>query len=844
MPSHQPSSSASLPIAPHLPSIVDAVRRAGVLLLAAPPGTGKTTLVPGALRDGGVGGDAGEIVVLEPRRLAAREAARRVAFLRGGEVGGEVGYQVRHDRRTSAATRIRFVTEGILVRQLVEDPTLDGVACVVLDEFHERHVEGDLALAMLKEVRATVRPDLALLVMSATLEVGPLRAYLQPCAEHHVEARVFPVETAWLGGGGFAGARDLAERVRDGVRLALAETAGDVLVFLPGAGEIGAAADSIEAGVARGCEVLPLHGQLEGDRQDRALRPSSRRKVVLATNVAETSLTIEGVSAVVDSGFARVLRHDPGRGLDALRVERISRASAEQRKGRAGRTGPGRCYRLWGKGEEVTMAPFTAPEIRRIDLAGPALEVRAFAGRDPAEFDWLESPDAAALQRADELLLRLRAVDTQGRVTATGRAMLALPLHPRLARTLVEARALGCEDTAVDVVALLAERELGRRGRDESAELPCDVLAQRELWREAKAKGFAAGLCRALAIDADAARAIERARAQFSRRRAATRDDARGDRSSDGSADEHVRRALLAGFPDRVASRADARSLEAVLVGGRGLTLPASVQAESTLFFLALRVLETRGSRSQVSAISSVDVTWLHELGVTEEDELHLDAQGRVVATRRVRYLDLPLSEVRVDADPEQAAALLGAELARDPWAVFGEHKELRAFVARLRWLREAAPDLGVPEFTDAEVAEVAAPLCLGARSLRDLRDASLQPLLEARLPPAVRGRLGELAPARIKLPSGRHAAVHYDKEQGPTVASRLQDFFGLRDTPRIANGRVPLCLQLLAPNQRPVQVTRDLASFWTNIYPKVRNELRRRYPRHAWPEDPLQRSP
>jgi len=824
-----------LPIAPHLGAIVAAVRDHGVLLLAAPPGTGKTTLVPGALRDGGIGRGS-EVVVLEPRRLAAREAAARVAFLRGGALGGEVGYQVRHDRRTSRATRIRFVTEGILVRQLVADPTLDGVGCVVLDEFHERHVEGDLALAMLKEVRNTVRPDLALVVMSATLDVGPLRAYLEPCAEHAVDARSFPVETDWLGGSAFAGARDLAGRVRDGVRRALVETAGDVLVFLPGAGEIAVAAELLADGVAQSCDVLPLHGQLEGDAQDLALRPSVRRKVVLATNVAETSLTIEGVTAVVDSGFARVLRHDPDRGLDVLRVERISRASADQRRGRAGRTGPGRCYRLWGKGEEVAMALFTAPEIRRVDLAGPALEVRAFAGRAPADFDWLQAPDAAALARADELLRRLRAVDERGRVTGIGTAMLALPLHPRLARTLIEARSRNCEAVAADVVALLGERELSRRDGDAAAaDLPCDVLAQRQLWREAARKGFAHGACRALGIDADAARAVARARAQLA-------GDALEHSAGvpDEGAEACVRRALLAGFPDRVAGRAADTSLEAVLVGGRGLVLPPAAQGDSGRFFLALRVLETKGTRSRVSATSSVEVNWLHDLGVTVVDDVVLDAQGRVSATRSTRYLDLPLSVVKIEPDPGQAAALLLRELARDPWAVFGDQKEARGFVTRMHWLRQAVPDLGIPAFGAAEIAAAAAPLCSGARSLRDLRGAPLQPLLEACLPGALRGRLSDLAPTRIGLPSGRKAAVHYDAEQGPTVASRLQDFFGLRETPRIANGRVPLCLQLLAPNQRPVQVTSDLASFWANVYPKVRNELRRRYPRHAWPEDPL----
>ncbi len=820
---------AALPVAAHLAAIARKVQDASVLLLAAPPGTGKTTLVPGALLDAGLDG---EVVVLEPRRLAAREAARRVAFLRGGTVGDEVGYQVRHERRLSARTRIRFVTEGILVRQLVDDPTLPGVGCVVLDEFHERHVEGDLALAMLKEVRATVRPDLRLVVMSATLEVGPLRGYLAPCAEHAVDAIVHPVETAWLGGGAFAGARDLADRVREGVRAALEDTAGDVLVFLPGVGEIEAAMDLLADGAGRRCELIPLHGQLEGDAQDRALARTTRRKIVLATNVAETSLTIDGVTAVVDSGFARVLRHDVGRGLDTLFVERISLASADQRRGRAGRTAPGRCYRLWSRAEEQAMAPFTAPEVRRVDLAGPALEIRAFAGRSAGEFDWLEAPDAPALARAEELLALLGAVDRGGRITPTGRAMLLLPLHPRLARVMVAARAAGCVDVAAEVVALLAERELlRRRAGDGLQEPPSDVLAQRALFAEVETARFRPDLCRALGVDAEAARAIARAADQVGRRARREPDDAEETR---------LRQAVLAGFPDRVARRASDVSTEAVMVGGRGLSLPASAQASEAELFVALRVLEKRGARAHVTAFCAVDRAWLDALGVDEVETVALDAQGRAQATRQTRYLDLVLAEVRIEPDRGQLSDLLAERVRSDVWAHLGEAKELRGFLARMRWLREAVPDLGVPELDDRVVADAAASLCAGLRAVRDLKEADVLAVLVAGLPGGLRGRVNELAPARLRLPSGRTASVQYDREQGPTVASRLQDFFGLADTPRIAQGRVPVCLQLLAPNHRPVQVTRDLASFWANIYPKVRSELRRRYPRHAWPEDPL----
>lgn len=364
-------------------------------------------------------------------------------------------------------------------------------------------------------------------------------------------------------------------------------------------------------------------------------------------------------------------------------------------------------------------------------------------------------------------------------------------------------------------------------------DLPADVLGQRDLWREVAATGFRAAQGRALGVDVEAARAVERARAQLAR-------DARADRSGD-DLDHRVRRAVLFGFPDKVARRASGTALEAVMVGGRGLTLPRSVQAADTELLLALRVMETKGARAALSAYCPVEAEWLEELGTTTEDSLSLDEQGRVQALRRTRYLDLVLREVRVEPARDAVVDLLRAELRKDPWRHLGEQKELHAFLARVEWLRAVAPDLGVPELGDAAVAEAAGELCVSIRHLRDLRDADVLGVLQGQLPHALRQRLHDLAPAKIRLPSGRQATVQYDREQGPTVASRLQDFLGLSDTPRIAGGRVSLCLQLLAPNQRPVQVTRDLASFWANIYPKVRSELRRRYPRHAWPEDPLQ---
>ncbi len=835
---------APLPIDPCLPDLVRAIRAHGILVLEAPPGTGKTTRVPPALLDAGV---PGEIVVLEPRRLAARGAARRVACERGGELGQEVGYQVRHDRRVSRATRIRYVTEGILVRQLLDDPALPGVGCVLLDEFHERHLESDLALSMLQEVRETLRPDLLLGVMSATLDPEPLLRFLPGAAHRSVASALHPVAVVHLEK---PERRELARATARAVRRALTETAGDVLVFLPGAGEIAAvAAELAQAAGSEDLLVLPLHGNLPADEQDRAVAPQPQRKVVLATNVAESSLTIEGVTAVVDTGLARVLRHDPGRGLDELRLEGISRASAEQRRGRAGRTGPGVCYRLWSKAEERAFPERDLPEVRRIDLAGPVLEVRAFAGRDPREFAWFEMPEPAALERADALLVLLGALDAvTHRPTAVGRQMLRHPLHPRLARMLVAGAEAACRFEAAELAALLAERDfLPRAPRDDAhadlraAQEAHDPLARVALLRELETRGFAAPVCRAHGADREAARAVARARDQL----------AAGALPRADLAPEVLRRLLLCGFPDRVVQRTQRGGREALMVGGRGMLLPEPLAHGDEALFVALEAREAGGrerARAEISLASPIRREWLAELGVgavAEHTVLGFEPErGRVRAAVELRFADLVLSRAEgVEPDPEQARSLLATELARDPWRWLGEQRELKELLARARWLAERAPELRVPALGEAEVAAAAASLLQPRQGFGELRTADVAGALLAWLPHAVRRTLEREAPERIDLPSGRSARIEYGP-RGPTVAARLQEFFGLAATPRLSGGRVPLTIELLAPNHRPVQITQDLASFWANVYPQVRNELRRRYPRHSWPDDPMQARP
>lgn len=831
--------SQPLPIDAVLPEAIASIRRASALVLTAPPGSGKTTRLPAALLDAL---PDGEVLVLEPRRLAARSAARRVAAERGSALGAEVGYRVRHDERTSAQTRLTFVTEGILVRRLCEDAFLEGVAAVVLDEFHERHVDTDLALSMLREVRDTVRDDLVVVVMSATLDPEPIAAFLGGCPVLRAEGSLHDVEIRHLDRP--LGPRDrLEDAVRRGVAAALAETSGHVLVFLPGVGEIQRVGRAlVDLARREGCEVLPLHGALPAEEQDRAVLPGPVRKVVLATNVAESSVTIEGVTAVVDTGLARVLRHDTGRGLDALRVERISLASATQRAGRAGRTSAGICIRLWTAAEERSLPAFDTPEIRRSDLAGVALTVRSFAARDPSEFGWFDAPETQALRRSDALLERLGAVDAEGRVTTMGREMLRMPVHPRLARALIEARRRGCVRDVAALAAMLGERDLLRRPGPGEPPLPLDVLERLERLRRIEQAGLDEASCRAQGVDRAAARAIVRARDQLDRSR-------RGGRERADDAD--VVRCLLAGFVDRVVLPAGAGATVGTMVGGRGVEWERDALHDEPELLLALDVADggarQSSTRSRLRLAAPLLRSWLDGLVAGEprsEDTAVFESEaGRLAGLRRTTFLGLILDERRTGSvDPDAAEAALAAELEADPWRWLDGDGELRALQARLRFLRARFTDVAWPDVGDEEIVEAAVSLLAGRRSLRDLSGAQVAQLLVAGWPSEPRRLLGTEAPEKISLPGGRRARIDYASGEEPFLAVRIQELFGTDVSPSV--GRRPILLHLLGPNQRPVQVTRDLASFWDNVYPKVRVELRRRYPRHAWPEDPRTAKP
>jgi ATP-dependent helicase HrpB len=833
-----------LPIDPLLPEIVTALQTTNRLVLRAPPGAGKTTRVPGALHDAGLAG-ARQVVVVEPRRVAARAAAEFVARMRGGSVGGEVGYRVRFARKGGRHTRLWFLTDGVLGRDLARDPFLEEVGVVVLDEFHERHLQCDVALAIVRELQETVRPDLRLVVMSATLATDALAAYLPGAHVVTSEGRAHPVAIEYDDAGH---GRSLVDRVVGAVRRALSTRDGDVLVFLPGAGEIRRCAAALGAFPhAAALEIVPLHGDQPLDQQTRALTAGPRRRIVLATNVAETALTVEGVSTVVDSGLARTIRFDVRTGLDRLRLGPISRSSATQRAGRAGRLGPGGCIRLWSRAEDAGRREHEVPEILRVDLGRTLLELAAWGVRGSRTVTWLDAPPETTLARARALLVALGALDDAGAPTTIGRRMLAAPVAPRLARMLVEAEAAGAPGAGALLAALASERDILRAtrafGAGASADWPAgpsDLVLRMSLFEDAARAGFAAAACDRLGLDVRAVRAVEHTRRQLAGSR---------DAPAEASADVLLR-CVLAGFPDRVCRRREPGSTRAVMVGGTGVLLaPESVVREAELFVAVDVEGGERGTEARVRIASAVERAWLAAVfpgSVVAERAIVFDgARGRAVARTVTRYRDLVLDEqVRTQVGDAEASAALAAAVAHAPMAALRERADVTALLARLRFLARWMPELGLPEDPAALLPDVLATLATSSRSIADLARADVPGAVLGILDHRQRVALEREAPAMWTLPSGRRAPIGYAPDRPPVVAARIQEVFGLAATPRLAAGRVPLLLELLAPNQRPMQITDDLASFWRTTYAQVRAELRGRYPRHPWPEDPTTAPP
>jgi len=824
----------ALPIDDVIEDVVAAVSR-GNAVLEAPPGAGKTTRVPPALLDC----IEGEILVAQPRRLAARMAARRVAEQLGERLGERVGYQVRFDDKTGPNTRIRFVTAGILARRLASDPSLRGVGAVILDEFHERHLQSDMALALIRAAQRQNRRDLRLLAMSATLDAEPVARFLNDCPRIASEGRRFPVAVDFAAQ---PDDRPLAGRVATALRqLDRDGLDGDVLVFLPGMGEIRRTESACAELVARlDMMSVVLHGDLPPDEQDRAVRPQSRRRLILSTNVAETSVTIAGVVAVIDSGVANVASHSPWSGLPTLRVRPVSKASAEQRAGRAGRTRPGRCVRLFTRHDYEARPDNETPAIAREDLAELALQVCAAGASGLDALDWLDAPPHAAAEAAHTLLTRLGAV-AHGRLTDIGRAMVGVPAHPRLARVVVEGAALGVAREASLCAAMLSERDV--RERDDRGTAEADELVDR-LGRLARRK-FDSGAARSAGLLARPARSIDRVARQLAR--AAGRPGPRPD-----DPDEAFARAVVAGFPDRVGKRRRSGERELVLSGGGAVQLSdAHVGGDADLFAVP-GAEEVRGRRV-ARVVCAIEPELLIDVAadaLTEETDVEYRADDdRVWITSRLRYDGVTLDETRRPPNAEEleaVASALVAAAAATPGGVRGlfDADMLGNWENRLDTLAEHRPELGLSAPDDDELTRAAGEAAYGLKTLGELRKTDWEQVLVQRLDAEARRALERLAPVRVELLSGRSVRVHYERDRPPWIESRLQDFFGMAQTPTVAGGAVPLVVHLLAPNQRAVQVTTDLAGFWERHYPTLKKQLERRYPKHAWPDDPTVAQP
>ena len=819
------------------------------VIVEAPTGSGKSTQVPQMVLDSGVAGP-GEVVVLQPRRLAARMLARRVAQERGEPLGGEVGYQVRMESRVSDRTQIRYVTEGILLRQFLSDPDLRGVSTIVFDEFHERHIYGDITLARALALQQS-RPDLKIVVMSATLDAGPLREYLAPCRELKSQGRTFPVEVRYAPKRIDFRHHPVWEAAADAFEKAIESGAeGDVLVFMPGAYEIARTVEAIRARrCARDFAVLPLHGELSAREQDAAVGPCGQRKVVVATNVAETSITIEGVRMVIDSGLARIARYDPRRGIDTLLVERVSRASADQRAGRAGRTAPGICCRLWTEQEHAARPPQELPEILRHDLAEVVLTLKAGGIDDVRNFQWLEKPDARSLEQTLELLTDLGALDRAGRLTETGRKMVRFPVHPRYARMLLAGESYGCVRQACLIAALaqgrsILQRNKGRQVRGNRDDLlgdedVSDFKRLMRAWVFADKNGYRADACRRMGIHGGAARQVKPLYERFLR--IAEQEGLKI--NTRAPEDEDLQKCILLAFSDRVAKRRDGGTLHCEVVHGRSGDLDRDSVVRGSALIVAAEIREIEGSRDlnvRLSLCTAISEVWLEEL-FPEDMEERMEAVfdpvlKRVVSRHWKAFRGLELhASMKQEVDPQRAAEIMAKEVLCGRLRLYRWDDAVERWIARVNCLARGCPDYGIPEIDDEAREAMVQEICLGAVCKRDLKNREVWPVVRSWLSEAQRAMVEKQAPERIRLPGGSSVRIRYEAGQPPVLSATIQQLYGLESVPAIGFGQIPVMVEVLAPNRRPQQKTLDMRSFWENTYPLLKKELKGRYPKHEW---------
>ncbi len=867
------TSRKELPIFELEHAIVSALRERPRLILQAPTGSGKSTQVPQMLLDHGLLGK-GQVVILQPRRLAARLLATRVASERNGRLGDDVGYQIRFENVVSKRTRIRFVTEGILLRQLIQDPELRGVAAILFDEFHERHLYGDITLARALRLQEATRPDLKIVVMSATIDVGALEDFLKPSTLLTSTGRQHPVTIEYL-----------TKRVPDQTLMHMHEslaypvwelaadelariarhTEGDALIFMPGKYEILRTLSAVRASrVSHEFVALPLYGELPPAEQDAALARYDKRKAIIATNVAETSLTIEGVRVVIDSGLARIARFDPRRGINTLLIEKVSRASADQRAGRAGRTAPGHCLRLWTEREHLERPAQELPEVKRLDLAEVVLTLKASGVDDISQFRWLEPPEPRALERAEQLLGDLGAVaqvsnlrdqDVQvgnlhyGRITPLGRRMLAFPVHPRYARMLLAAEEHRCVRAIALIAAVTQGRNLmrraeGKQAREErddilGADDDSDLLILTRAFRFAEKNDFDPRRCQRLSVNASAAREAAQLWEQFIK---IARDEGLNVDVSE-PAPGAIQRCVLAGFPDQVAVRLDEGTLRCALVHGRrGVLVRESVVHRARLLVASeIREIEDSDKERQVllTLATRIEEPWLRELfpeAFRESLEVSVDtAARRVIGRRQISFHDLILRHETADPPADEAAALLAKQVIAGTCPLKHWDNAVEQWILRVNWIAASAPELELPPISEADKLFLTEQVCGGAVSYKEIKDRAVWPAVKSWLSSAQQGLVDQYAPERIGLPNGRKAKVIYSSSSPPAVAARIQDLYGVERNLTIGPARAPLVIQVLAPNHRPIQITSDLEGFWRDAYPKIKKELQRKYPKHEW---------
>ena len=833
-------------------ALVESLRAQGRVIVQAPTGSGKSTQIPQMLlRHGFL--DGGEVVVLQPRRLAARMLARRVAEEVGTALGDIVGYQIRLESRTSRQTRIRFVTEGILLRQMTFDPELRGVNVLVFDEFHERHLYGDISLAKALRVQRETRPDLKIVVMSATLDAGALKDYLAPCDLLLSKGRAHPVAIEYLAKAVSFEAEPVWDvAVRECERIA-EMSQGDMLLFMPGAYEISRTIQAIQGSrLLRGFAALPLHGELPPEAQDLAVSKADTRKIIVSTNVAETSLTIDGVTAVVDSGLARIARFDPERGINTLLVERISAASADQRAGRAGRTAPGVCVRLWTEREHGQRAPHELPEVKRLDLSEVVLTLKASGVEDLRAFTWFEKPDPKGLDRAETLLRDLSALaGPSGSITEVGRRMLRFPVHPRYARMLLAAQERGCVRPVAMMAALTQGRNFLLRGiprqveeaREEllGEEHESDFFLLMRAWRYADRANFSLDACRRIGVHAQAARQVGPLFKQFLEIAKEEGLDT-AEQRVDGTA---VRKCVLAGFPDHLAHRLEASTLRCDLVHGRrGLLARESAIGKAPLL-VAAEITEVGGRGGEVNVLlniaTAVEESWLKELfpgELKDVREVTFDAAAkRVVARcdRRFRDLVLESKSGSDDVPSTEAAALLAKEVVAGRITIDAWDESVEQWILRVNRMAEWFPEYEVNTISGSDRLTLIEQVCYGETSARGVKGREVMPVLRDWLTGEQLAAMDQTVPERLTMSNGRKSRITYSSEGPPVLSARIQELYGIEGRFSLGRGRVPVKIEVLAPNQRPIQVTEDLTSFWREIYPMIKPELSRRYPRHEW---------